>query len=48
MFIRNSSFISNSENKFRRFKQILVRGLSKSYNTCILFIYICNKKFKCR
>lgn len=48
MFIRNSSFISNSENKFRHFKQILVRGLSKSYNTCILFIYICNKKFKCR
>lgn len=40
MFIRNSSFISNSENKFRHFKQILVRGLSKSYNTCILFIYI--------
>lgn len=25
MFIRNSSFISNSENKFRHFKQILVR-----------------------
>lgn len=48
MFIRNSSFISNSENKFRHFKQILVRGLSKSYNICILFIYMCNKKFKCR
>lgn len=35
-----SSYISNSENKFRHFKQIFIRDLSRSSTRPVYYLYI--------